>query len=420
MGPLRGVVRPPSDKSITHRAYMLGAIAKGHSRVRKPLRGEDCEHTLACLQSLGASTNWVAEDEVEIVAREWSSPPTPLDCGNSGTTMRLLSGLVACRPVAATLIGDASLSKRPMKRIAEPLRKMGAQVEGERPPLVIRGADLVGIDYFSSVASAQVKSCVLLAGLRAYGTTSVTEPWPSRDHTETMLRSAGVEVGEAEGPAGHRVWVHGGSEVAPIDVEVPADISSAAFLMVAAAVVSGSEVLLADVGLNPTRTGILDVFEQSGVRYEIVDRRSSAGEALGDLRVWHSPECRPFVIEGPLVPRLIDEIPILAVLATQCHGTSVIRDAAELRVKESDRIEVVAAALREMGAVVETFDDGMAISGPCVLKSTRVDANGDHRIAMAFAVAGLIAREGVEIAGAEAIATSYPDFERDLGTLAPA
>lgn len=419
MGPLRGVVRPPSDKSITHRAYMLGAIAKGHSRIRKPLRGEDCEHSLACLQSLGASTNWVAEDEVEIAAREWSSPQIPLDCGNSGTTMRLLSGLIASRPISATLIGDASLGKRPMKRIAEPLRKMGAQVEGDHPPLVIHGGDLLGIDYFSSVASAQVKSCVLLAGLRASGTTSVTEPWPSRDHTEAMLRSAGVEVGESDGLAGHRIWLSGGSEVAPIDVEVPADISSAAFLMVAGAVVSGSEVLMADVGLNPTRTGILDVFEQSGVRYEIVDRRSSAGEALGDLRVWHSPDCRPFVIEGPLVPRLIDEIPILAVLATQCHGTSVIRDAAELRVKESDRIEVVASALREMGAVVETFDDGMAISGPCNLKFTRVDATGDHRIAMAFAVAGLVARGGVEIAGAEAIATSYPDFERDLGTLAP-
>jgi len=413
-------VRPPSDKSITHRAYLLAAVVRGRSRVVDPLRGEDCEHTLACVEAMGARAEWLSSSEVLIhPTPEWRSPAGDLDCGNSGTTMRLLAGLIASRPIEATLVGDASLTRRPMQRIAEPLRRMGAGVEGDRPPLRIRGASLSGIDHFSAVASAQVKSCLLLAGLRASGATSVTEPWCSRNHTETMLRSVGVEVEESVGFAGHRVWVSGGAILAPLDIAVPADVSSAAFLMVAGALVSGSEVVLSDVGLNPTRSGILDVLDQAKVRYEVANLRETGGEAVGDIRTWHTPQPRQFVIEGELVPRLIDEIPVLAVLATQCYGTTEIRDAAELRVKESDRIEKVALGLRAMGAEVETFADGLAVAGPTRLRAARVAADGDHRIAMAFAVAGLIADGTTEIEGAESIQTSYPAFESDLASLMP-
>lgn len=419
-GPLRGTVRPPSDKSITHRAYMLAAAAQGRSRVIDPLRGEDCEHTLACVEAMGARAEWLSPSEVLIdPAAEWHSPPDLLDCGNSGTTMRLLSGLIASRPIEATLVGDESLSRRPMQRIAEPLRRMGAEVEGDRPPLRIRGGVLNGIDYFSPVASAQVKSCLLLAGLRAAGTTSVTEPWCSRNHTETMLRSIGVEVEESEGFAGHRVWVNGGAILAPLDIAVPADVSSAAFLIVAGALVPGSEVVVSDVGLNPTRSGILDVLDQAKVRYEVANLRETGGEAVGEIRIWQTPQSKQFVIEGELVPRLIDEIPVLAVLATQCHGTTEIRDAAELRVKESDRIERVALGLRAMGAELETLEDGLVIAGPTRLRAARIAADGDHRIAMAFAVAGLIAEGTTEIEGAESIRTSYPAFESDLASLMP-
>jgi 3-phosphoshikimate 1-carboxyvinyltransferase len=369
---------------------------------------------------MGAQAEVRSEREILISpARNWHSPTDRLDCGNSGTTMRLLAGLIASRPIEATLVGDASLSQRPMRRITEPLRRMGALVEGDRPPLYIRGGNLIGIDHFSAVASAQVKSCLLLAGLRAEGTTSVTEPWCSRNHTETMLRSAGAEVGQSDGPAGHRVWVEGGARLAPLDIDIPADISSAAFLMVAATLVTGSEVVLTGVGLNPTRSGILDVLDQAGARYEVAHLRESGGEAIGDIRLWSTSPLRPFVIEGELVPRLIDEIPVLAVLATQCQGTTEIRDAAELRVKESDRIEEVAAGLRAMGANVEPTEDGLVVSGPSRLGGARIAADGDHRIAMAFAIAGLVAEGETEIEGAESIRTSYPAFEADLASLMP-
>ncbi|HRK20220.1 MAG TPA: 3-phosphoshikimate 1-carboxyvinyltransferase [Fimbriimonadaceae bacterium] len=412
---LRGQVVAPPDKSLTHRAYLFGAFAEGESIVRFPLRGEDCEATLHCLGQMGLRHSWHSSTEVVLTpAPAWNSPAGELDCGNSGTTIRLISGLIASRPIDAILVGDASLSRRPMKRILDPLRLMGADVEGDTPPLRIRGIeDLRAIDYISPVASAQVKSCVLLAGLRADGTTSVIEPVRSRDHTERMLRAGGIAVVEN----GLKVSVSGGARMQPFEFEVPGDISSAAFLLVAGAIVPASEVTLQRVGVNPTRTGILDVFAQCANPVLEVDRRESLGEPLADLTVRYQEGGKPFNIGADLVPRLVDEIPVLAVLATQLDGVSRIRGAGELRVKESDRIEAVASGLRAMGAEVETFPDGMDVAGPVRLNGASIHAQGDHRIAMAFAVAGLVAEGETVIEGAESIATSYPDFKAHLEAL---
>lgn len=410
---LQGEVRPPSDKSLTHRAYLFGAIAKGESHVLNPLRGEDCESTLECLNLLGLRHEWITPMEIRLIpAERWEQPARELNCGNSGTTMRLLSGLLASRDLDCTLIGDASLSRRPMKRIAEPLRLMGATVEGDTPPLRVRGGRLHGIDYASPVASAQIKSCTLLAGLGAEGVTRVTEPSRSRDHTERMLRATGVEVIEDGSVA-----VRGGQVPNGFSFSVPADISSAAFLIVAASVLPEGRLVVRDLSVNPTRTGLLDVLDQVGVPYEVTGLREELGEPVAELELRAPKTLRPFEISGALVPRLIDEIPVLAVLATQCEGRTVIRDARELRVKESDRVEKVAEGLRAMGAEVETFEDGFAITGPTRLKGAVIEATGDHRIAMAFAVAGLLAEGETTIHGADSIATSYPTFESDLERL---
>ena len=416
---LEGDLRPPSDKSLTHRSYMFGAIANGESLIRQPLRGEDCESTLKCLNQLGLKHTWLSETEVLLKPSfEWIQPSEPLDCGNSGTTMRLLSGLLASRLLDCTLIGDASLSRRPMKRIGEPLRLMGASVEGDRPPLRILGKDLQGIHYHSPVASAQVKSCCLLAGLRANGDTTVTEPSLSRDHTERMLRAMGAQVlqipNSAPGDKSNMVSISPTTDLSAFEFTVPADISSAAFFMVAAAILPRARLRISELNVNPTRTGIFDVFQQCRIPFDIGQVTEELGEPVADAMIAWTQYLSPFTISGDLVPRLIDEIPVLAVLATQCGGTSLIRDAQELRVKESDRIELVANGLRSMGALVETFEDGMAISGPTALKSTTIDAHGDHRIAMAFAIAGLIADGTTTIHGADSIATSYPNFESDL------
>lgn len=408
---LKGTLRPPSDKSLSHRALMLAACAGSDSEILDPLLGEDCRSTLACLEALGARSDQAGSTIRMTPAGEWWTPSSPLDCGNSGTTMRLLSGLIASRPIEATLSGDASLSRRPMRRIAAPLRLMGATVEGETPPLRIRGARLHGIDYVSPVASAQVKSCVLLAGLRAEGETWVTEPSQSRDHTERMLTGLGVPVKRRSETS---VGVEGGSVWGGFRFRVPADLSSAAFWLVAAAIVPGSEVVLTDVGVNPTRTGVLEVLRAAGARLEQSPPTSEMGEPVADLAVWGGAPLRGFSIGGPLVPRLIDEIPVLAVLATQCVGETAIRDASELRVKESDRIARVVEGLQAMGARIEARPDGIVVEGPTPLKGARIDATGDHRIAMAFAVAALVAQGTTVIDGAESIATSYPGFLEHL------
>ena len=411
---LRGEFRPPSDKSMSHRSYMLAAIASGPSLVRNPLRGEDCESTRNALIRMGLRHEMVADNEFRLVpCKEWGQPAEPLDCGNSGTTIRLLSGLVASRPLKVTMFGDASLSKRPMRRIAEPLRLMGATFDGETPPVTIQGRHLSAISYNTPVASAQIKSAVLLAALRADGVTVVTEPSLSRDHTERMLAATGVKVDRT----GLVVSIAGNQQPSGFEFDVPADMSSAAFFLVAAALMNGSQVTAQEIAINPTRSGILEVFEQVGVPYELLNPRVTMNEPVADVTVGTAPILRPFKIDEELVPRLIDEIPVLAVLGTQCEGTSVIRGARELRVKESDRIMVMAEGLTRMGAKVEVFEDGMAISGPTPLTGIKVDSHLDHRIAMSFAIAGSIARDVTEIVGAESIQTSFPTFESELNRL---
>lgn len=410
---LQGEFRPPSDKSLTHRAYMFGAIADGPSTVHNPLEAADTLATLHCLSQLGLLYER-EEGHVKLLPRgEWRQPEEPLDCGNSGTTMRLLAGLLASRPMKSVLVGDASLSKRPMKRIAEPLRKMGASVEGEYPPLLIQGDYLRGIHYASPVASAQVKSCVLLAGLRASDESWVKEPHRSRDHTERMLAATGVEVMRN----GDWVGVKPVSKLKAFEFTVPADISSAAFFMTAAALVPESNLIVRDLGVNPSRDGLLEVFRQAGVDFDLGNEREELGEPVAEARVGFSPHLKAFHVSGALVPRLIDEAPILSVLASQCEGTSSFRDAGELRVKESDRIESIASCLRSMGGNIETFEDGFAVTGPTSLHGARLDAEGDHRIAMAFAIAGLIASGETVIDNSEGVLTSFPTFEAELGRL---
>lgn len=410
---LNGELRVPSDKSLTHRALMLGSIADGECRILKPLLGDDCVSTANCLAGLGVSTSPVSDHELLVDPSEWQQPAIPLDCGNSGTTMRLISGLLASRDLDVTLIGDASLSRRPMKRIAEPLRLMGATFEGDQAPIRILGGSLNAIDYVSPVASAQVKSCILLAGLRANGVTSVTEPALSRDHTERMLAAMGANVHRD----GLRVSISPAPKLSAFEISIPADISSAAFAMVATAILPGSQITFLEQSINPTRTGILDVLRQVGVNFELTNERESLGEPVSEVTVTAPSNLNPFVIEGDLVPRLIDEIPVLAVLATQCNGISVIRDAAELRVKETDRIQSIGTGLQRMGAKVELTPDGLIIEGPTPLTGITVDSAGDHRVGMAFAVAGLIASGETKIENEEAIRSSYPSFWTDFASV---
>jgi 3-phosphoshikimate 1-carboxyvinyltransferase len=408
------VLRAPSDKSLTHRAYIFAALAQGPSEVTSALRGEDCENTLQIVRSLGAEV-LDQGGVVRIVPGPLRSPERDLDCGNSGTTMRLMAGVLASEPgLDATLVGDASLSRRPMWRIVEPLRLMGAEVEGDTAPLHVRGKRLRGIEYATPVASAQIKSCILLAGVRAEGETWVTEPAPSRDHTERMLESLGVEMMQRGTTT---IGVTGGQTWDGFSFDVPADVSSAAFFMCAAAMVPGSRVVFADVGTNPTRTGVLEALSEAGAKIRVVPQEDRMGEPVSHVEIDHQEPLKAFEVSGDLVPRLIDEIPVLAVLATQCEGTTRIRDARELRVKESDRVEAVAKNLRAMGAQVETCEDGMDVTGPTPLRAATVDAEGDHRIGMAFAVAGLVAEGETTIVNAESIRTSYPGFQDDLEAL---
>jgi 3-phosphoshikimate 1-carboxyvinyltransferase len=406
-----GEIRPPTDKSLTHRAYMISAIASGGGSISHPLRSEDCDATLSILRELGAR---VEDRGTEVAVRPSSlhSPEGPLDCGNSGTTARLMCGLLAGVGVDAVLTGDESLTRRPMNRVADPLRAMGAAIDGERLPLTVHPAPLRGIEYKSPVASAQVKSALLLAGLFAEGETTVSEPALSRDHTERMLSAAGCSISQS----GLSVTVHHGAPES-VSMRVPGDISSASFFLVAAALLGGP-LTVREVGVNPTRTGILDCLRAAGVPIGESRRPLEQGEPVADLFIDPVPEVlKPFAVSGALVPRLIDEIPVLAVLATQCHGTSVFRDVRELRVKESDRIEAIAFGLGKMGAEVATFDDGMTITGPTKLRGATITARRDHRIAMAFAIAGLLAEGETEIAGAETVATSFPGFFDELRRL---
>jgi 3-phosphoshikimate 1-carboxyvinyltransferase len=407
----------PGDKSVTHRALILGALARGRSRVRGANLGDDVCATASMLTSLGARCRIdTAKSEVEVDGCAWggfTEPTDVLDARNSGTALRLMLGVCAAIPSAAVLTGDVSLRRRPMLRIVEPLRRMGAvidgRLDGDRAPLFVRGGALHGIEWVSPVASAQVKSGILLAALRAEGHTRIEEPRLSRDHTERMLAAAGVPVWRTSSS----VAVVGPVEIEPGDRRVIGDISAAMFFIAAAALVPGSDLLIRFVGLNPTRTGALDTLREMGAAIEIRPRGDEAGEPVGDIRVTAS-SLRGLEIPAERVPSTIDEIPILAVAATQAEGETVISGASELRFKETDRLAATAAGLRALGASVRDFPDGLAVTGPTRLHGGDVDSHGDHRIAMAFAVAGLVATGPVRVAGWECVDTSFPGFAEVL------
>lgn len=411
---IRAEITVPGDKSISHRAVMLASMSNGPCVIRGFLPSEDCLCTVSAMRALGVEIE-VPDDTTLIVhgkKREFTAPKGDIDCGNSGTTMRLLAGLLAGQPFRSRLVGDASLSKRPMKRILEPLQQMGANIvaEGEnnRPPLVIEGGDLKPIHYICPVASAQVKGAVLLAGLFANGKTSVTEPSQSRDHTERMLEYFLVR------PQKHdlTVSIHGGLTPESRDFQVPGDISSAAFWLVAAAAQPRSHLLVKDIGLNKTRTGILGVLVRFGAHVREAIEKEEA-EPMGNVEI-KGARLKGTVIEGREIPNVIDEIPVLAVAAALAHGTTVIANAGELRVKETDRLAAIATNLRAMGAEVAENEDGLEIFGGAPLRGARVQSFGDHRIAMAFAIAGLFAEGETIVQDVDCVNTSYPGFYAQL------
>lgn len=411
-GPLGGEIRVAADKSISHRAVILGAIATGASRVQNLLEGEDVLATVGAFRQMGVSIENTAAGAYVIQGvglHGLQPPPEALDMGNSGTAFRLVAGLLCGQRWPSTLVGDASLGARPMGRIIEPLTRMGAVIDADnhKPPLTIFPAPrLRGIHYAMPVASAQVKSSLLLAGLYAEGATSVAEPWPTRDHTERMLASFGCPVTAEKG----KVGVRGGGELHGGEIRVPADLSSAAFFLVGASIVRGSDVLLRRVGVNPSRSGVLAILKKMGADLELRDPASVGGEPVADLRV-RAAGLRGCRIGGGDVASAIDEIPAIAVAAACARGITEIRDAGELRVKESDRIRSLVAGLRALGVAVEEHADGLTIAGG-VIKGGRVESRGDHRIAMALAVAGGAAEAPVEVLDCENIATSFPEFCR--------
>lgn len=410
-GSLRGSLRVPGDKSISHRSVMLASLANGSSEISGFLEGEDSLATVHAFRQMGVRIEGPDQGRVYIdgVGLDGlSPPPAALDLGNAGTAMRLMAGLMAGQAFSTELVGDASLMQRPMARVVDPLRSMGAEIivgEGGRPPLkVIGGRPLCGIDYTMPVASAQVKSCLLLAGMYADGETRVTEPAPTRDHTERMLTGFGYPVRND----GASRSLRGGGQLSAMRVDVPADISSAAFFLVAGSIVADSDLLLEYVGINPTRTGVIDILRAMGANIEILNPRQSGGEPVADIRVRHAP-LKGIEIPPALVPLAIDEFPVLFVAAARAEGRTLLRGAAELRVKESDRIDAMADGLRQLGLKVETWADGIGIEGGPIAAGS-VDSRGDHRIAMAFAVAGLCSSGEVQIADCANVATSFPGF----------
>jgi 3-phosphoshikimate 1-carboxyvinyltransferase len=415
---LEGHVAVPGDKSISHRAVLIGSICEGETRITGFGRSGDTEATIAVVRALGIE---VDEDGVDVVRvqgsglRGLSQPANALNCGNAGTLMRLITGILAGQSGRFELVGDESLSSRPMERVAEPLRRMGASVattEGHAP-LVVEGGLLRSIDYELPVPSAQVKSAVLLAGVLAEGKTTVVEPLPSRDHTERLLERAGARVDWRP----RSVSVETVERLGLGELEIPGDVSSAAPLLVAAAIIPGSQITVHGVGLNPRRTGLLDVLERMGARVAIYNRRSIGGEPAGDVEVQAS-ELVATSISPEEVPTLVDELPLFALAACHARGQSVVRGAGELRVKESNRLEAIVEELRRLGAHVRATRDGFRIRGvPARLRGGMVDARGDHRLAMLGAVAGLASREGVQLHGAEAVDISFPGFFQILRQL---
>jgi len=408
---VEGEIEVPGDKSISHRAALLGGMAHGETHVSNFLLGQDCLSTLRCLKQLGVPSErqgtevWIRGEGMEA----WTEPTDVLDAGNSGTTMRLMLGALAGSPFVVTLTGDESLRSRPMRRVTDPIKQMGAQIMGRLggnlAPLTMSGGHLQGQTIRTPVPSAQVKSAIILAGLRASGETRVEEPALSRDHTERMIRGFGIEVLSEKTV----VRVHGGGRLTGQDVSVPGDISSAAFFLVLGSLVGRGKIILPNVGVNPTRTGILDVLRAMGADIELIDVSEICGEPRATLCV-RPAQLKGIEIGGDMIPRLIDEIPILAVAASLAEGETVIRDAGELRVKETDRICTVAEGLNALGAKVEELPDGLRIQGQHSLRGGQANSLGDHRLAMAWAIAGMLSKEGVSVEDMAAADVSYPDF----------
>lgn len=418
---LQGEAQVPGDKSISHRAVLLGALAEGTSHIGGFLDGRDCQATVSIMRALGVPVEFASPTEVQIHGvglHGLQAPDTVLDCRNSGTTMRLLAGILAGQPFTSVATGTRQLCHRPMARIVKPLQAMGAHIHGRDrnrfAPLtfVPAAGGLAGIAYDMPVASAQVKSCLLLAGLFARHDTIVTEPGPTRNHTECMLRAMGMEV-ETDGP---RIRCAAPDRLAPLAMQVPADPSSAAFLMVAACLVPDSRVVLRNVGCNVTRTGLLDALRAMNASIALHRTREEGGEAVSDLEICAGPlQAREF--GGEMIVRMIDELPLLVLACTQAEGTSVIRDAQELRVKESDRIEDTVAQLRRLGADVDGTPDGFVIRGPRPLQGTTVHGQGDHRLAMMLSVAGLLTSSDMVVQDAQVTADSFPGFAETLASL---
>ena len=415
---LSGEISVQGDKSISHRAVILGSIAEGTTRVTNFLPSEDCIRTIKAFEAMGINIE-MNRNTLIINGKGLNGLTEPndvMDMGNSGTSARLLCGLLSGQPFFSVMTGDSSLRRRPMKRVADPLRMMGATIwgrgGGDFLPMCIKGSEIKGITYKLPVASAQVKSAILFAGLYAKGITSVEEITTSRDHTERMMVYFGINLMRK----GSILIVEGGEKPSAKEVEVPGDISAAAFFMVGASLIEGSEVVIKDVGINPTRTGIIDILRKMGASIEISNQREMGAEPAGDIRI-KSALLKGIEIKGDVIPRCVDELPVICIAAAVAEGETVIKDASELRVKESDRIAVMAECLSRIGVEVETYPDGMRIKGGMGLKGTVCNSHGDHRIAMSMAIAGLITEGEMTIEDTECINTSFPEFEETLRKL---
>ncbi len=422
---LKGIIKVPGDKSISHRSLIIGSIAEGETNIEGFLHSEDPLSTADCLRKLGVNIPYIEKDEPFTIKGlgidGFKEPEEILNCGNSGTTMRLLMGLLAGQKGRNFILtGDNSLNGRPMGRVSKPLSMMGGKISGRenggKAPISVAGNKLKGCVIGTPVASAQVKSAILLAGINASGTTSVIEPACSRDHTERMLKAFGADI-NIRGELGRNIVIKSGKDLIGQNILIPGDISSAAFWMIAASIVPDSDILVKNVGLNPTRTGILNVMDEMECNYEVIERSTIAGEPIGSINVKTANNLKPFKIEGQILPKLIDEIPILTVAACFCNGVSEIKDAKELRVKETDRLKVMARQLKKFGANILEKEDGLIITGDSKFNSAEVDSETDHRVSMSLAIASLLANGRSKISRAEASKVSYPTFWHDLERL---
>lgn len=406
---LKGQIVIPADKSVSHRAVMLSSIAKGKSIIRNFSSGADCHSTVNLFRQLGINIDFLDDKTLQIQGEELRKPNGNLDAGNSGTTMRLVSGILAGQDFESIIVGDESLSKRPMKRIIEPLKLMGADISSMdgKAPLYIRGKELYGIEYNSTISSAQVKSCVLLAGLKAKGDTTFKEIYPSRNHTELMLKYLEADIESFD-----NVVRVSPSELVAKDIEVIGDISSATFFIVAGLIVEGSDFIIKNVGINSTRTGILDVVQRMNGNVEILNERNMSGEKVADIRVCYSENLKGCEISGADIPKLIDELPVIAVLASQAEGETIVKDAGDLRNKESDRITCLVTELQKIGVDIFEQKDGFVVNGKTkLIGDTELKTYHDHRLAMSFYIAGLICEKEIAISGFEWIDISFPEFE---------